>query len=188
MTGQEGLDDANGGRAASGWFGWTAADLLWERRAEAAVRAWRRGDLQTAEDETDRALELAEARFARGDPRLASGYTNRGVLLFARGLPRQATAPFDHAVRAWTECWAWLPPASGAPTSDDESSARAAAWSLVERARELTDQARRGEPLPTDGLEVWRQRGPSSPHGLRKVMAAVLLVLPGQPSARASSR
>ena len=159
---------------ACGWFDWSSADLLWERTSELAVLACRRGDGKGAAREVERALDLARRQFARGDPRIASGYLSRARLA---GEPRspEAAILLEHARQMLDESWAWLPAAA---ESSDEQRKIDAARELIAELRGLVDHVHGGEEDPdATRFDIWKRERVRLEAGLRKVAAAALLTV-----------
>lgn len=155
----------------SGWFGWSSADLLWERSSELGALACRRGDRMIAAREVDRALELARQRFARGDPRLASSCISRAAVA-CRAHSAEAAMLLEQARQVLDESWAWLPAISGA----EERWKLQAARDLVDQLGAMVDQVHAGrEEADAARLELWRRERVRLEDGLRKVAAAALL-------------
>ena len=85
-----------------------AADLAWERAQEQAAIAWRAGDPITPTRLWAAALDIAEKRFGRGDPRLASSLTNNALVMRRRRQDYQAKKMFHDALEAWDDSWRWI--------------------------------------------------------------------------------
>lgn len=170
--------------AASGF----AADLAWERAQEQAAIAWRAGDPITPTRLWAAALDIAEKRFGRGDPRLASSLTNNALVMRRRRQDYQAKRMFQDALEAWDDSWRWIHlmtpdrAPDGARRSDhlDIYGRDARAWfnALARQGRAATMALERHDRLPASGLDEWFEIKPKRMSDLRKLLGAVLLIAP----------
>ena len=165
-----------------------AADLAWERAQEQAAIAYRAGDPITPTRLWAAALDIAEKRFGRGDPRLASSLTNNALVMRRRRQDYQAKRMFHDALAAWDDSWRWIHlmtpdrPSGGARRSDhlDIYGPDARAWfdALARQGRAATMALERYDRLPTSGLDDWFEIKPKRMSDLRKLLGAVLLIAP----------
>lgn len=168
--------------------GFTAADLAWERCMEQAIEAFRTRRVGQTQDLLARGLEIAEQHFDRGDPRLAASLTNQAFVMRQRGQVFQAKRRFKEALQAWDETWRWilLMTPSGAPRPECadyhhpglyDQDTRTYFTALVAYGRATTAQLERYDLLPSDGLEQWFEMKPRGLTDLRKLLAAVFLIV-----------
>lgn len=165
-----------------------AADLAWERCQEQAAIAYRAGDTITPTRLWAAALDIAEKRFGRGDPRLASSLTNNALVMRRRRQDYQAKKMFQDALEAWDDSWRWihLMTPNRAPhrarRSDhlDVYGRDARAWfnALARQGRAATVALERYDRLPASGLDEWFEIKPKRMSDVRKLLGAVLLIAP----------
>ncbi len=164
-----------------------AADLVWERCQEQAALAFRAGDAVAAPRLWAQALAVAEEHFGRGDPRLATSYTNQALVLRRRRQDYQAQQMFTWALQVWDDSWRWILLMTPGPARHDAASnqlqiydrnALADFATLAERGRAVTAAIERHDQLPVGGLEEWFRIKPSRLSDLRKLLSAVLLIAP----------
>jgi len=165
-----------------------AADLAWERAQEQAAIAWRAGDPITPTRLWAAALDIAEKRFGRGDPRLASSLTNNALVMRRRRQDYQAKRMFKEALEAWDESWRWVhlmtptraPGAAGGSDHLDVYGHAARAWfnALAQKGRAATEALERFDRLPLTGLDEWFEIKPRRMSDARRLLGAVLLIAP----------
>ena len=168
--------------------GFTEADLAWERCMEQAVEAFRARRVSQTVDLLARGLGIAEQHFDRGDPRLAASLTNEAFVMRQRGQVFQAKRRFKEALQAWDDSWRWilLMTPSGAPRPECadhhlpglyDVDTRTYFSALATYGRDTTAQLERYDLLPHDGLEQWFEMKPRGLTELRKLLAAVFLIV-----------
>jgi hypothetical protein len=77
-----------------------AADPAWARCQERAAEAFVPGDGDAPHHPWARALQIAEERFARCDPKLATSLVDQALVLRRLGQDHQARQIFDDALQA----------------------------------------------------------------------------------------
>ena len=165
-----------------------AADVAWERAQEQAAIAYRAGDPITPTRLWAAALDIADKRFGRGDPRLASSLTNNALVMRRRRQDYQAKKMLHDALEAWDDSWRWIHlmtpdrPSNGARRSDhlDIYGPDARAWfnALARQGRAATMALERYDRLPASGLDEWFEIKPKRMSDVRKLLGAVLLIAP----------
>jgi hypothetical protein len=165
-----------------------AADLAWERAQEQAAIAWRAGDPITPTRLWAAALDIAQKRFGRGDPRLASSLTNNALVMRRRRQDYQAKRMFQDALDVWDDSWRWIhlmtpePAGEGARGSDHldvyDRDTRACFDALARQGRAATMALESHDRLPESGLDEWFELKPKRMSDLRKLLGAVLLIAP----------
>lgn len=157
----------------------TAIDLAWEQEQESAARAFLAGVGDPAARHWQRALAIAREHFDSCDPRLATSLTNRGRVFRWDGDRYQAERHFSEALLVWDQGWRWIalmsPP--GCPDRCYSEAAQAEFQALLEQARAVSAAIERYDRLPAWGLRRWLDERPSRPCDLRKLLAAVLLIV-----------
>ena len=162
---------------------WSGADILWEISQEQAALAFRAGGIAAATEHWARALEIADRYFERGDPRLAASLTNHAVVLRRRRQVHQAGRLFAQAQDVWDDGWRWIevtgcPPQAGASEVGYDRASRAAFTALLAKGRTATATLAAFNRLPQDLTGSWFELRPRSFTDLRKLLAAVLLMVP----------
>ena len=159
------------------------ADAVWERLQEQALRGYRAGNTAAAYRAWAKALDVAERHFKRGDPRLAASYTNQAFSLMRQRQAFQAQKHLETAAHCWEDSWRWIP-LMMPPHIDDQiqetqynQTAQREFHAFVERGRSITETLARDGRLPTGGLEDWLEHRPKSMCDLRKLVAAVFLIV-----------
>jgi hypothetical protein len=165
-----------------------AADLAWERHQEQAAIGYRAGDPITPPRLWAAALDIAEKRFARGDPRLAASLTNQALVMRRRRQDYQAQKLFRSALEVWNDSWRWIhlmtPDRAAAATQRTDHlgvyGPDARAWfnALAAKGRAATEAIERRDALPTNGLDQWFAIKPKQMSDLRRLLGAVLLIAP----------
>ena len=177
--------------------GWSRGDLDWEDHAAAHCEALASGDESHVKMHSGRCLSLAREFFGADDPRLATSAANHAASLARQG-DAAATGLWQEANGGWLGSAGWIA-AMSAPRM-----ARSSLFHMRMEQRhratyedrwrtkwhELADEARSrlrmADPAaPTDAaaaataLGRWRRERPAMLNDTRKLMAAVLLLLPG---------
>jgi hypothetical protein len=164
------------------------ADIAWERCQEQAAIAFRSGDAILPSRLWAEGLDIAEKRFGRGDPRLATSLTNQALVLRRRRQDYQAKQLFQDALAVWDQSWRWIhlmTPARAAYGARycqqlDIYGPEARAWfnALAQRGRAATVALERHDQRLEAGLEWWFMLKPHRMSDLRKLLGAVLLIAP----------
>jgi hypothetical protein len=163
---------------------WTGADILWEISQEQAALALRAGGVGAAAEHCGRALEIADRYFERGDPRLAASLTNHAVVLRRRRQVHQASRVFDQALDVWADGWRWIelmrcPPQGGeASNRSYDRASRARFMALLAKGQTATSLLAAYKMLPQDLTGSWFELRPRRFTDVRKLLAAVLLIVP----------
>ena len=163
------------------------SDAVWERLQEQALRAYRAGNTMAARNGWLKAFEIAKRHFERGDPRLATSYTNQAFSLIRQNQTFQAQQHIDLALQAWEDSWRWIP--LMAPPRLDQSiqetyyndATQREFYAFVKRGQSITDTLALHRILPTGGLEEWLEHKPKSMCDLRKLISAVFLIVSDTP-------
>lgn len=178
--------------------GWARAELDWEGHAEAHCAALAGGDEAGAKSHSGRCVFLAREAFAVGDPRLATALANHAACL-ARQADEAAGELWQEAVEHWARSDSWIA-AMTAPRVAKSSlfhmrmeqrhrPAYEARWrakwqELGEEAKARLASADPAGPVEADAagaaLARWRRERPAMLNDTRKLMAAVILLLPGR--------
>jgi hypothetical protein len=178
--------------------GWARAELDWETQAVTHCEAVARGDAAAARAESGRCLFLARETFAADDPRLATSLANHAASL-ARDGDAAAEKLWREAEERWSRCDTWMA-AMTAPrvarsslfhmrmeqrhraTYEERWRVKWAELASEARARlEATDPAGAADQcLARAALDRWRRERPTMLNDARKLMAAVILLLPGR--------
>lgn len=165
-----------------------AADLAWERSQEQAAIAFRAGDPITPVRLWAESLNIAQKRFGRGDPRLASSLTNNALVMRRRRQDYQAQKMFRAALEVWDSSWRWIHLMT--PNRDPDSLRHcdhldiyerdARAWfnALAQHGRAATEALERYDEPMTSGLDEWFDIKPRRMSDLRQLLGAVLLIAP----------
>jgi hypothetical protein len=163
---------------------WSGADILWEISQEQAALALRAGGVGAATEHWARALEIADRYFERGDPRLAASLTNHAVVLRRRRQVHQANRMFNQALEVWAEGRRWIElmscpaPAGGASEARYDRVSRATFTALLAKGQAATSTLASYRRLPEDLTGPWFELRPGRFTDLRKLLAAVLLIVP----------
>jgi len=171
--------------------GWTAADLDWEARAEAATAALGAGDAEAARTAAGETVQLARKHFHDGDPRLG---TSLALYALALGDAASNRALLDEAQAVWERSDRWIADMT-APRSARSSlfhmrmeqrhrPTYEARWKVkwAELAEDARDRIAQIAAVGTSasGAEAaaarWRRERPAMLNDTRKLMAAVLLL------------
>lgn len=159
---------------------WRECDLVWEQCQEQAGLTYRNGEILASPRLWARAFEIADRRFARGDPRLAASLTNQALMQRRRGRALQAKWMFARALEVWDQSWRWVsvmvPPRMPNAAAGYDRKARARFEALIERGREATAALERYDILPENRLDLWFELRPHHLTDLRKLLGAVLLI------------
>ncbi len=180
--------------------GWARNDLDWENEAAAHCAALARGSEAEAEALAHSGACLLRAReaFARDDPRFATSLANHAAGLARRG-DAVASGLWREARDAWPRCKSWISCMS-APRVARSSlfhmrmeqrhrDTYEERWRLKWRdmAEEAGARLLAADPaVPVDPaaaaatLARWQRECPAMLNDTRKLMAATLLLLPGQ--------
>lgn len=163
---------------------WSGSDTLWELYQEQAATAFRAGESIAPAQHWERALELAERSFPRGDPRLATSLANQAFVLRRRCQMYPAMHLLYRAVEVWDDCWRWLEvmappePAEQACLRLEGETPQAALTKLAARGRAATMAMLRHQTPDEDPFPLWLELRPEEYDDLRKLLAAVLLIVP----------
>ncbi|MGI9451184.1 MAG: hypothetical protein ACR2QH_11190 [Geminicoccaceae bacterium] len=159
------------------------SDAVWERLQEQALRGYRAGNAAAAYHGWAKALDVARRHFKRGDPRLAASYTNQAFSLMRQRQAFQAQQHLETAALCWEDSWRWIP-LMMPPHIDDQiqetqynQTTQKEFHAFIERGRSITETMARDGCLPAGGLEDWLQHKPTSMCDLRKLVAAVFLIV-----------
>jgi hypothetical protein len=157
-------------------------DLTWERAQEQAILAFRSQHAVAARAHWQRALEIAERHFERGDPRIAASLSNHAFALFGQKQIHQANVYFQRAMDAWEDSWRWIPwmtPATGPGGTAPAPYHRAAHdgfYALIGQGRAITETLWRERRLPEAPGDDWQQVKPRGMNDIRRLFAAVFLM------------
>ncbi len=168
-------------------FDRSESDATWERTQDQALRAFRSGDLFAARTGWARALEIARRHFDWGDPRLAASYTNQAFPLMRQQQLHQASRLLDQALRCWEESWRWIPLMRAIPSDNPveknwfDRPAQSEFYALVKRGQANTQTLAHERRLSIGGLEDWQAYKPPTMCDVRKLMAAVFLIVSEKP-------
>jgi hypothetical protein len=171
---------------------WSAIDLCWERTAVEAVERYRNGDSAGARQRWEHCLQIAEEHFGREDPRLAASLANHAFVLRRQGDEQRARKAFEASLESWKRAGTWAvfvatelsQRAAGAETAylaepfgPDPRSLRRHLQALVEAGRDATTEMCRSGRLPLGSLEQWRKERSHEPGDIRRLVAAVRLLV-----------
>lgn len=163
------------------------SDAIWERLQEQALRSYRAGNIIVAKNGWAKAFDTAKRHFRRGDPRLATSYTNQAFSLIRQQQIYQAQRHLEQAMYGWEDSWRWvplmLPPRIGdkiQETQYNEATQREF-YAFIKRGRSITETLSRERRLPTGGLEDWTEHKPKSMCDLRKLISSVFLIVSQKP-------
>ncbi len=177
--------------------GWRRADLDWEEQAAEQCEALAGGEEGQAKALAGRCLYVARESFAEDDPRLATALANYARCL-ARDSDPAAQALWQEARRRWPRTQSWIATMTAPRVARSslfhmrlEQRHRATyeerwriKWhELAQEARarlEAFDPAGAIDPDAAAAVLVrWRRERPAMLNDTRKLMSAVLLLLPG---------
>ena len=178
--------------------GWSEADVRWEGLMHDAVSAVGAGDPEQAKSCAGECVQIARERFEDGDPRLGASLANYAVLLRGTGAPETVDALIGEARSAWAGCDPWVERMTAPRVArsslfhmrmeqkhrDTYEERWRIKWrEMVGEARDRVSALNAAPGLPADGaaaaLERWQRECPAMLNDTRKLMAAVLLMLPG---------
>lgn len=158
---------------------WEAVDAHWEQMQERALELYLKGEGAMASRQWRHALEHARTHFSDDDPRLAASLTNVGFALRRMGRVQAARAHFADAIEVWARTWSWI--LYMRPDGDEGLFSRAARdefEAMVARARAVTEGLMDGgEPPELDGAASFLRDRPDHGNDVRRLMAAVLLLV-----------
>lgn len=177
--------------------GWTPADLEWEAKAAGHCEMLARGKDAEARAQAGACLFLARQAFTEDDPRLATSLANYARLLAGEG-DMAADALWQEARRRWLRTGSWIA-AMGAPRVARSSlfhmrmeqrhrATYEERWRIKWHDLAHSARARLEGDMPAwpadreaagHALEGWRRERPAMLNDTRKLMAAVLLLMPG---------
>ena len=178
--------------------GWSRDDLDWEAEAAAHCEALAHGSESDARARSGGCLFRARESFAADDPRLATSLANHAASL-ARQDDAAAAGLWQEAGSAWPRSRTWITAMSAPRVARSslfhmrmEQRHRATyedRWRV--KWHDLAEEARArllaADPAgPTDpaaaaaALARWQRERPAMLNDTRKLMAAALLLLPGQ--------
>lgn len=177
--------------------GWKRADLDWEEEAAGLCEALAVGDEAEAKAHAGRCLFMARETFGGDDPRLATSLANYARCLAAEGDPT-AEALWQEARRRWPRARSWIASMAAPRVARSslfhmrmEQRHRATyeerwriKWhELAQDAEARLEACETARPIDREAaggaLERWRRERPAMLNDTRKLMAAVLLLLPG---------
>ena len=177
--------------------GWKRADIDWEDAAAALCGELARGQDTRAKAHAGRCLFLAREAFAGDDPRLATSLANYARCLAGENDPA-GDSLWREARRRWPLARSWIASMSAPRVARSslfhmrmEQRHRATyeerwriKWhELAQDAKARLDAADPARPVDREAaagaLERWRRERPAMLNDTRKLMAAVLLLLPG---------
>jgi len=178
--------------------GWSEADIQWEGLMADTVAALASEDPERAKSLAGQCVQVARDRFEDNDPRLGASLANYAVLLRETGGLEGVDALLDEARSVWTACDPWV---------ENMSAPRVARSSLFHMRMEqkhrdtyedrwrlkwqdmVQDARARVNALSAvPGLGAgqaaelharWQRECPAMLNDTRKLMAAVVLMLPG---------
>ena len=178
--------------------GWSEADIQWEGLMVDAVSALGSGDLERAKSLAGQCVRVARDRFDAGDPRLGASLSNYAVLLRETGGPEGIEVLLDEARSVWASCNPWVENMTAPRSARSslfhmrmeqkhretyEDRWRIKWQDMVQDARARVNAVSSvpglGEGQATAALQRWRRECPAMLNDTRKLMAAVLLMLPG---------
>jgi hypothetical protein len=166
--------------AAARADGWSPSDQAWEQTQQRALEFYRAGEATAAARAWEQGLSIARRHFEPNDPRLATSLANLAYAARRQGLVQQARGLYGEALGVWDSCRSWIlfmRPGRGDVLIHDREM-QDELESFVARGREGTlvlldlDQ-----PIAEDGLALWKRTRPTDACDLRKLMAAVLLLV-----------
>ncbi len=177
--------------------GWSEDDLKWEGILEEFAAFWLESKDQDAQDAAGRALYLAREFFKPNDPRLGTSLANFGLCL-AQNDKESGARLLDEARQVWEQTGPWI---------ETMKASRVARSSMFHLRMELRHRDAFRENWQTKWLQMaedatariasavsdfphdataassaaerWQRERPAMLNDTRKLMAAVLLLLPG---------
>ena len=177
--------------------GWSQADLDWEHAIELFADNLADCNMPTGREAARQTVFIARQSFQPDDPRLGTALANYGLCLAQSG-DQAAAGLLSEATRAWARSGPWIE-AMTAPRSARSSlfhmrmeqrhrDAYTQNWRM--KWRQMADEAimrlngiNADAPLDVATVrasaERWRRERPAMLNDTRKLMAAVLLLLPG---------
>jgi hypothetical protein len=177
--------------------GWSQADIDWEHEIESFADNLAGGNAAAAREAARRTVFIARQSFDPGDPRLGTALANYALCLAQSG-DDAAAGLLEEGGRAWARSGPWIE-AMTAPRTARSSlfhmrmeqrhrDAYEENWRV--KWRQLADEATRRisgatvNALPDvvsvrTACQRWRRERPAMLNDTRKLMAAVLLLLPG---------
>jgi hypothetical protein len=177
--------------------GWTRADLEWEEKAASHCEMLACGEDAEARAHAGACLSLARQVFAEDDPRLATSLANYARLLATEGDPA-ADPLWQEARDRWPRTRSWMAAMSAPRVARSslfhmrmEQRHRATyeeRWRIKWHDLAQSAKARLEGEMPAwpadreaaaGALERWRRERPAMLNDTRKLMAAVLLLVPG---------
>jgi tetratricopeptide (TPR) repeat protein len=177
--------------------GWSADEVAWELRQEAAALAAYEGDIEKALPLWRDALALARKTFSVDDPRLGTSLANMAFALRETGRSEAAVPLFEEARQVWDASFAWI------EALKLERRARSSLFHLRmeslhrdkyeahfrERLRRFAAEARSAVAVMAEGglqpercLPRWRSEKPPAFWDSRKLLAACLLLVSRPPA------
>jgi hypothetical protein len=177
--------------------GWSQADLEWEHETESFADNLADGNAAAAREAARRTVFIARQSFDPGDPRLGTALANYALGLAHSG-DQAAAGLLTEAGRVWARSGAWIE-AMTAPRSARsslfhmrmeqrhrdtyEENWRVKWRQMAEEATRRVTGATANALLDVVSIraacERWRRERPAMLNDTRKLMAAVLLLLPG---------
>jgi hypothetical protein len=154
-------------------------DVTWEEIQESALRAYHTGRIELASRNWERAMVLARRHFGPADPRLATSLTNHGFVLRCRTERYEAERHLREALAVWERSWRWVGRMTPTGDPDDAFPAAARAWfdALINQGYAASFGIHVHDRLPEYRLHLWSEHRPAMLCDVRKLMAAVLLIV-----------
>lgn len=157
-------------------------DLTWERAQEQALHAFRANHATAARAHWQRALDIAERHFERGDPRLAASLSNHAFALLRQNQIHQAHVYFQRSVDAWEDSWCWIPWMTTAKGPGDteavpyDRTTQDAFYALIRQGKAMTETLWKEHRLPEAGEDDWESVKPRCMNDVRRLFSAVFLM------------
>jgi hypothetical protein len=154
-------------------------DETWEQIQESALRAFHTGRTELASRNWERAMVVARRHFGPADPRLAASLTNHGFVLRLHAERYEAERHLREALAVWERSWRWVGRMAPPGCPDDAYPAAARAWfdSLINQRYAASFGIQVHDKLPEYRLHLWTEHRPAAVCDVRKLMAAVLLIV-----------
>ncbi len=157
-------------------------DLTWERAQEQALAAFKAGNRSIARVNWEKALDIAERHFERGDPRVAASLSNHAYGLLRQGQMHQASKHFARAIAAWEESWCWIPwmtppaePGEGEAAPYDRAT-QDAFYAMINQGKVITETLWHENRLPDAVGDDWESVKPKGMTDIRRLFSAIFLM------------
>jgi hypothetical protein len=165
----------------------SAPYLHWEEAQEAGIRAFHAEDAGEVERAWHRSLDIARRHFGGSDPCLASSLTNYGFAERRLGRVKEGTDALREALGVWDRGWRRLDQASSATASNRHPAPVCRCLDQLMRQGYATSLRILNEDDPPTGrFELWLPLRSVRRSELRRLLAAVLLIV-SWPAAEAAS-